>query len=83
MSELSKLSDIDLFSSVGSSRPRRGDMTYLMFGGRMDGKWLEKRQKEYDDAVAEMNRRDVERGFPFKIPNAGLPASKAPEDIAK
>jgi 2'-5' RNA ligase len=59
--------DFDLLMSVGSSRPRRGGLADMIAGPRSDDE-LRKQQEEFDAAVAEMKRRDAERGFAFHIP---------------
>lgn len=63
------MSDFDLLHSVGSHRPAPG------FGlgelvRPMSADEMAEAQREYDEAVEEMNRRDRERGFPFHIPKA-------------
>lgn len=71
MSDLTKMDDTELFFSVGSSRPRVNAMGGLMeVIAPMSAKGLLEAQKAYDAAVAEMRRRDDERGFPYHIPKA-------------
>lgn len=66
MRKFDDMSDTDLFFSVGSSRPRRGDFGDLIHPATDEE--LSQSQAEHDEAVEEMYRRDAIRPFPFHLP---------------
>ncbi len=67
--DIKSLSDVDLFFSCGSLRPKRG-RGLLELVSPMSEEDLLREQKHYDDCVAEMRRRDNEGFFPFHIPKS-------------
>lgn len=64
-----EMSDTDLLFSTGSHRPQRGVGLGELINPMSDEQ-LKEAQQEYDLAVAEMNRRDQERFFPYHIPKS-------------
>lgn len=67
MVDFSNMNDEELFYSVGSSRPTCGGLRAVIDPGVVREQ-LEAEQAAWDEAVDEMERRDKERGFPFRIP---------------
>lgn len=69
LNKFDDMSDTDMFFSVGSHRPEPGrgfgELVKPMSADEMTAA-----QRDYDEAVQEMKRRDQERGFPFHIPKA-------------
>jgi len=69
MSDLSKLTDEELFYSVGSSPPMRGGLSDLI--KRRSREEMRELQIKHNEAVAEMKKRSKERGFRYNIPRGG------------
>ncbi len=65
--ELSNLTDEELFFSVGSFRPYKGDLGEMLGRNRTDEQ-LKDEQDKFDAAIAEMRRRHKISPFPFYIP---------------